>query len=162
MSIRVIRLSSIGFLLLSTIAFAAPPAARKIPGINAPDPYAKACVDCHVKGPDRPAPLSVIIKQWNTKVDPSLLAKAQSAAPKGLMLKGKHFGAPATDVPASCLKCHAKGSKVAPPFATMMHAIHLTGGDANSFMTTFQGECTDCHKLNAKTGEWSIPSGPEK
>ena len=162
MNIRVVRLAPIGLLLMATIAGAAPPAARRIPGITAKDVYPRACVDCHVKGPEMPAPLSLTIKQWSTKVESSLLAKAQSAAPKGVTLKGKHFGAPVKDVPASCLKCHANGSKVAPPFATMMHAIHLTGGEANPFLTTFQGECTHCHKLNAKNGEWSIPSGPEK
>jgi len=29
-------------------------------------------------------------------------------------------------------------------------------------MTLFQGECTHCHKLDAMTGKWSMPSGPEK
>lgn len=162
MTIRLLRLFPIAFFLLATVATAAPPAARKIPGITDKDVYPRACVDCHINRAGMPASLSVIIKQWNTKVDPSLLAKAQAAAPKGVTLKGKHFNAPVKDVPASCLKCHAKGSKVAPPFATMMHLIHLTGGEANSYLTTFQGECTHCHKLNETTGAWSIPSSPEK
>jgi hypothetical protein len=162
MIFRVIRLAPIGLLLLATIATAAPPAARKIPGITVKDAYARACVDCHTGRPDMPAALSVIIKQWGTKVDPSLLAKAQASAPKGMTLKGKHIVAAVKDVPAACLKCHAKGSKIAPAFAMMMHTIHLTGGEANSFLTTFQGECTHCHKLNTTSGEWSIPSGPEK
>ena len=44
----------------------------------------------------------------------------------------------------------------------MIHEIHLTGGDTNHFLTMFQGECTLCHKLDAKSGAWAIPSGPER
>lgn len=161
MRTRRISQTAIGLLLVAAGAIAAPPAA-KIPGITAKDSYPRACVDCHVTRAGMPGALSATMKQWATKVDPAVLAKAQASAPKGMTLKGKHFLAPVKDVPTACLKCHAKGSKVAPPFASMMHAIHLTGGEANPFLTTFQGECTNCHKLNLTTGEWSLPSGAEK
>ncbi len=159
---RVWRLGSIGAILFLTLAGASPPSARKIPGLTIKDAYPQGCVDCHVNRPDMPAPLSVRIKQWSEKVDPKLLAQAKASAPKGVTLKGKHLAVPVKDVPGACLKCHGKGSKMAPPFATMLHAIHLTGSDGNPFLTTFQGECTHCHKLNTATGEWSMPSGPEK
>jgi hypothetical protein len=44
----------------------------------------------------------------------------------------------------------------------MMHAMHLTGGEKNPFLTMYQGECTLCHKLDGRTGAWTIPSGTEK
>ena len=144
---------------------AAPPAARRIPGINAPDPYPKACVDCHVSKPPSDARLSTQLQQWTSgKVSPALLATAQGSAPAGLKLKGKHPDAADAleDIPAACADCHSGDSKKAPPLAGMVHRIHLVVGDKNRFMTEFQGECTSCHKLDAATGAWSVPSGPEK
>jgi hypothetical protein len=146
-------------------AQAAPRAARKIPGINATDPYPNACVDCHVSKPQVDVRLSTQMQQWmGGKVTPALLATAQGAAPAGLKLKGKHPDAEDAleDVPAACADCHSEDSKKAPPLAGMVHRIHLVGGEKNHFMTEFQGECTSCHKLNAATGAWSVPSGPEK
>jgi hypothetical protein len=51
---------------------------------------------------------------------------------------------------------------MAPPFVCPMHAMHLVGGQDSHFMTFYQGECTHCHKLDQKSGAWSLPSGPEK
>ena len=45
-------------------------------------------------------------------------------------------------------------SKMAPPFASLMHAIHLGGGE--------QSPCTHGHKLDSKTGSWSTPTAAEK
>ncbi len=144
----------------------APPPARKIPGINAVDPFPHACVDCHIDYPEMKldARFGTMMAQWNQQVPPELLAKAQASAPKGVTLKGKHPKAAFAlqDIPAKCLVCHTKASKMAPPFAAMLHNIHLTGGEQNHFMTMFQGECTYCHKLDTLSGNWSIPSGPEK
>jgi hypothetical protein len=142
-----------------------PPPARKIPGINAEDPFPKGCIDCHVNMPERrlDTRFSTLLTEWSEKVDPGLLAKAQAAAPAGITLKGKHPSAASAlhDIPARCLHCHGSQSKKAPPFERLMHSIHLTGGDESHFMTVFQGQCTFCHKLNLETGAWSIPSGPE-
>jgi hypothetical protein len=146
-------------------ASAATPAVRKIPGINVADPYPKACVDCHVNRPSMDARLGTQMQQWMAgKVNPALLATVQGSAPAGLKLKGKHPDAADAldDVPAACAECHSDDSKKAPPLAGMVHRIHLTGGDKNHFMTEFQGECTYCHKLDAATGAWTVPSGPEK
>src|SRR5512136_348981 len=68
------------------------PPARSIPAINAEDKFPRACVDCHVNQPDinLDVRLSTLMAQWNEKVNPALLAKAQAAAPEGLVLKGKH------------------------------------------------------------------------
>jgi hypothetical protein len=140
------------------------PQARKIPGINAEDSFPHACVDCHVKRPEMDVRFSTLLGQWKTRVDSRVLAKAQASAPEGLVLKGKHpdIFASLKEIPSGCLQCHARDSKMAPPFSAMIHRIHLTGGEENHFMTLFQGECTYCHKLDQTTGRWGIPSAAEK
>jgi hypothetical protein len=143
------------------------PPARKIPGITAPDTHPAGCVDCHInyREMNLDARFSTLMKGWTREVPAALLAHARGAAPAGLTLKGRHPAVPAgafTNIPGSCLVCHGKTSKVAPPFARMIHEVHLTGGDANHFLTMFQGECTLCHKLDRKTGAWAVPSGPDK
>lgn len=142
----------------------APPAPRAIPGINAEDAFPGGCVDCHRAWPEMDVRLSTLLKHWEQEVPPALLAKAQNAAPAGVTLKGKHPAAPEAlaKIPAGCLKCHGRASTKAPPFARLLHAIHLTGGDQNHFLTMFNGECTHCHKLDAATGAWSFSNGSEK
>ena len=143
-----------------------PPPARKIPAITSEDRFPGACVDCHLNYTDMnmDTRLSTLMQAWYKEVDPRLLDKIRSSVPQGLELKGKHPEAEAAlkDIPKGCLKCHYKNSKKAPPFAGMLHKIHLTGGEENHFLTLFQGECTHCHKLDLATGQWSIPSGAEK
>ncbi len=140
-------------------------AVRPVPGLNAPDEFPEACVGCHVErsmlGVD--SRLSTAMKGWAEKVDPDLVAKVQGTLPEGTTLRGKHPSVTRalSDVPAACIRCHKINPK-APPFPAMMHVIHLTGGDENRFLTRFQGQCTHCHKLDAKTGVWTVPSGPEK
>ena len=147
-------------------AASAPPAARKIPGITATDPYPHGCVDCHINDVDqeRDTRFKTLLSSWAERADPALLAKAQATMPTGAVLKGKHpaVGSALQSVPAKCLPCHGKTSKTAPPFAALMHVIHLGGGADNSFLTVFQGECTHCHKLDGKTGLWNLPSAAEK
>ena len=83
--------------------------------------------------------------------------------PAGVPVKGKHPAASDSleDIPAACLDCHAPDSKKAPSFTRLMHLVHLTGSD-NGFVKATKGDCTACHKLNEQSGEWSLPSGPEK
>jgi hypothetical protein len=146
---------------------AAAPPARQVPGINAADKHPNGCVDCHVVHKDKglDARLSVVLKEWTAgKVDPALLAQTKATMPAGVVAKGKHPSADDAleDIPAACLDCHDSASKKAPPFSRLLHLVHLTGGGKNPYMTVYQGECTHCHKLDAKTGAWSLPSGPEK
>jgi hypothetical protein len=143
---------------------ASPPPARRIPGINAEDRFPGGCVSCHVQLPERDARLSTAMKRWAEAVEPKLLAKVQAAAPEGVTLKGKHPPVMKSleNIPEACMACHKPTAKTAPPFARMLHVIHLSGADDNHFMTLFQGECTYCHKLDLGTGIWSVPSGPEK
>ncbi|HEX6853443.1 MAG TPA: hypothetical protein VF139_18755 [Candidatus Polarisedimenticolaceae bacterium] len=143
-----------------------PPAARKIPGINAEDPFPNGCVDCHLNYADKKLDtrFGTLLRQWGEKVEPSLLEKARAAAPSGLTLAGRHPEASGSvaSVPGKCLACHGRTSKMAPPFAGMIHAIHLTGGEQNPYLTVFQGECTHCHKLDLASGRWRLPSAPER
>ncbi len=145
---------------------APPPPPRKIPGLTAEDAFPHACVDCHLNYAEMKLDtrFGTLLSAWREKVPPELLAKAQAASPKGLTLKGKHPSATGvlSSIPAKCLTCHSRSSRLAPPFATLIHRIHLTGAEKNHFMTLFQGECTHCHKLDLSTGRWTIPSAPER
>ena len=130
----------LSFCALALVLLAAATPAKK-------DAYPRACVDCHAKPEMR---ISALLQ----KPKPALTAKIQPLAPKDVKLAGKH---PAVafalkDIPAKCMSCHSATSKTAPRFSRMMHVIHLTDG---------QGECTNCHKFNAATAEWAIPSAAE-
>lgn len=144
----------------------APPGIRMIPAITADDKFPGACVDCHVNRPDLTIDgrLSTAMDGWTAEVNEKLLATARAAAAHGEALSGKHPDAKHAldNIPGDCLQCHARNSEAAPPFSRLLHQIHLTGGEENHFLTMFQGECTHCHKLNRETGQWSVPSGPEK
>ncbi len=142
------------------------PPARKIPGLTSEDKFPNGCVDCHINMPDinQDERISTLMSRWTENVETKLLEKAQSVA-SDIKLKGVHPPAKESlgDIPSACLNCHSSTSKnAAPPFAALLHLIHLTGGDENHFMTIFQGECTHCHKINVATGRWTIPSGSEK
>lgn len=143
-----------------------PPPARAIPGLTADDPHPRGCVDCHrdMKEFNMDTRLSTLMGKWREGVvEPRLLTAAKAAAADSTKITGKHPPAAGTlkNIPSACLVCHGKSSKTAPPFARMLHLIHLTGGDANPYMGYFQGDCTHCHKLNQSTGGWSMPSGAE-
>ena len=142
------------------------PPARKIPGLTAADHFPGGCVDCHINMPERNQDerISTLMQRWSKDPGPKLLKQAQAAAPSGVTLTGKHPAVTASlrDIPRACMACHSEASKTAPAFASMLHAIHLTGGETNHFLTIFQGECTSCHKLKAETGRWIMPSGAEK
>lgn len=144
----------------------APQPAPEVPGITTEDPFPRGCVDCHVKytTPDMDTRISTYMSMWHDGVEPALLAKAQASAPSGVILEGKHpdVGDALENIPAGCAMCHSKKSVAAPPLSNMIHRIHLTGGGENFYMTVFQGACTGCHKLDASTGRWSMPSGPEE
>jgi hypothetical protein len=142
-----------------------PPPVRAIPGLTADDPHPHACVDCHVvmKDYNMDVRLSTLMGQWTQGVEPKLLAAAKAAAQDSTKITGKHPVAKTAlkNIPGGCLACHSKASKTAPPFARLMHRIHLVGGDQNLYMGYYQGDCTHCHKLDTNTGSWSVPSGAE-
>jgi len=145
----------------------AAPAPRQIPGVTAPDQFPRGCVDCHVNRPDlgMDVRLSTLIRQWQAEVAPEFLARVRTFSPAGMPLEGKHpeVGGDVARVaiPTTCLQCHSRTSKLAPPFSQLLHGLHLTGAE-NHFLSMFQGECTHCHKLDTATGLWSVGSGTEE
>ncbi|MBI5324927.1 MAG: hypothetical protein HZB41_06610 [Ignavibacteriae bacterium] len=137
-----------------------------ISGITAEDKYPHACVSCHKNYKEMyfDGRISTILKEWSEKgVDEKLLAKIQAGAPDGVNLKGKHSykSNDNTSIPEDCNKCHGKSMKTALPLSQLVHIIHLNGGKDNHYITMFRGECTHCHKLDMKTGIWSVPNGKE-
>ena len=139
-------------------------AVRQIPGITATDAFPKGCVDCHLAGKDGDMRISTLMAKWATAVPEPLLGKTRAASADASKIKGKHPALPnvKTNIPQTCLGCHKKGSTIAPPFAQLLHTIHLVGGAQNKFVTMFQGECTHCHKLDQKTGVWKVATAAEK
>jgi mono/diheme cytochrome c family protein len=142
------------------------PPVQDIHAATTPDPFPGACVDCHLNHTDRKMDvrLSTLMARWRENVDPKLVAKARAAAPAGVKVEGRHPDVPGAlaSIPGGCLSCHGKDSKRAPPFASLIHAIHLTGGADNHYVAMFQGSCTHCHKLDSGTGALRVPSGPER
>lgn len=140
-------------------------AVRQIPGLTAKDLYPNGCVDCHVDGKHGNLRMSTLMASWTTAVPAALVEKAKATSVTASKVKGKHppMANVKTNIPQTCLAgCHKKGSAIAPPFAQLMHAVHLVGGAKNQYLAAFQGECMHCHKLNQKTGAWKTASGPEK
>jgi cytochrome c553 len=135
--------------------------------VRAADAFPNGCVSCHVmdKANGTDHRLSTAMAAWiGGKVEPRLLAKSRASAPAGVTLKGKHPAAEDAleDIPGACLDCHDSGSKKAPPFSRLLHLVHLAGDGGNVYVTEFKSDCVNCHKLDATTGQWSMPSGPEQ
>ena len=140
-------------------------ATREIPGLTSKDAYPNGCVDCHVAGKDADMRISTLMATWTKAVPAALAEKARAASVDASKIKGKHpaMANVKANIPQTCLAgCHKPGSTIAPPFARLMHVIHLVGGNKNRFVTTNQGECTHCHKLDQKTGTWKAASSAEK
>ncbi|MEQ1731078.1 MAG: hypothetical protein ABL982_22140 [Vicinamibacterales bacterium] len=141
------------------------PAVRQIPGLTAKDAYPNGCVDCHIVSKDADGRIGALMATWTSAVPAALTEKARASSVDASKIKGKH---PAVanvkaNIPQTCIAaCHKPGSTTAPPFARLMHVIHLTGGSGNRFLTANQGECMHCHKLDQKTGTWKTASSAEK
>jgi len=146
----------------ATPAKTAFPLSLPVPGLQAADATPNACVDCHVQRGEVDMRLSTRVAALGMGAPEELMAKARAAAPAGQELGGWH---PAlrpeayANLPGACLRCHHEESKMAPPFARLIHLIHLT---ENSFTQQAGGGCGSCHKLDAATGQWAIPSGAER
>ena len=167
------RRSMISMLVAVCIMYVGPVAAQEkrpvkvpeIPGITVEDKVPNGCVGCHKNRPERKKDgrLTTTLKKWGEEVKPKRLEMAQATMPPDAKLKGKHPDVQKLVhvIPDDCLMCHRKGSKTVPPFASLLHAIHLTGGKDNHFIVSAGGHCGHCHKLNKKTGEWSLGTGKE-
>lgn len=153
-------------MLLSTPVAAEPPL-PEIPGITVADPFPDACVDCHVDRPEEgmDVRISTQMHEWHENVDAKVMGRVRAVVRDTVELSGQHPQLSAQsyeDIPASCMDCHAGRNKGVPAMGPMLHALHLMGGRENHFLTLFGGQCTHCHKFDADTGVWSIPSRSEK
>jgi hypothetical protein len=140
-------------------------AVRQIPGLTAKDAFPNGCVDCHIDGKNGNLRMSALMAAWTKAVPAPLADKARASSVTASRIKGKHppMANVKANIPQTCLAgCHKKGSTIAPPFAQLMHTVHLAGGSQNRYLTAYQGECMHCHKLDQKTGTWKMPTGPEK
>ena len=162
--LTVLALSSSGLFAGSEVNAAENPPVGKGPGLNAQDPFPRACVDCHVYLPaeKRDLRLTTLLKHMSVKTEPSLLSRLSNITPGGKPLQGRHpeVNSSKLSIPADCISCHKENSSSAPPFAGMMHLIHLSG-ENNHYLALFQGECGFCHKFDTKIGAWTVPSSPE-
>jgi len=142
------------------------PPARAIPGISAEDQFPNACVDCHIDYTDinLDTRFRTLMAQWAEKVDSGVLEIARDVGGPGINLVGVHplVDAALHDIPAACFSCHQSGASGVVPLVPLLHRIHVGGGSDAVFLRVFQGECTHCHKLDRTTGQWHVPSGPEK
>lgn len=135
--------------------------ALPVPGLTSPDATPNACVDCHVQGGEVDFRLSTRLNAYTMGAPEDLMAKARASVP-GRELGGWHPAIKPESfqkIPGACLRCHHQESPMAPPFSRLIHLIHLT---EDSFTRQAGGGCGSCHKLDAATGGWSIPSAPEK
>ena len=90
------------------------------------DVNSNGCTDCHNK---------------SGGVDNSLAAVVKKSAPKHVAVK--------EDI-NNCYICHAKRADM----GKIMHQGHLAQG--NSFIGTYGGSCTHCHRVDPKTGMVSV------
>ncbi|MFB6286000.1 MAG: hypothetical protein ABEK03_05415 [Candidatus Bipolaricaulia bacterium] len=143
-----------------------------IPGITAEDTHPNGCVDCHRTTEDgRDYRLSTAIAEWaSTGVPETVLERAKAAWPEAF-LEGKH---PAVSrfvanrsLPQACVNCHKPESGL--PLKRLIHTLHYAGGGENHFVSSYDGRCLQCHKMNADitfpyppTGEIGIKSGTEQ
>lgn len=134
------------------------------------DPFPNACVDCHQYFEERgfDVRLSTLLGPWQKgEVSPRALRAARAAA-GGLGIEGRHPDFPdgLGSVPRSCVTCHVRRAagetQAAPPFAELVHFIHLEGGEENHYVVEFQSSCAHCHKLDAATGAVFVPSAEER
>jgi len=142
------------------------PPARAIPGISAEDQFPGGCVDCHINYADLNLDerFSTLMAKWARKVDSAVLDVARELGGPGVKLVGVHprVDAALQDIPAACFSCHESGASSVVSLVPLLHRIHLGGGSESVFLSVYQGECTHCHKLDGTTGQWRVPSGPEK
>jgi len=154
-------------LVLASSVLAAEKPYPAIPGITVADQFPNGCVDCHINRPEAQMDVRISSRmmRWQERVDAKVLARIQAVAGGGSELSGQHPDLrPQSyeDIPRSCMRCHSRASNDGPAMGAMLHALHLTGGRENHFLTLFGGECTHCHKFDSEDGTWTIPSGPEK
>lgn len=135
-----VALMVVGLLLFSVAAALAAeqPKVPQIPGVTASDSHPNGCNDCH--------------RKVNEQTDRSLAAGIASMVKAGT--HPKVSDRLMKDLPKQCVTCHKPDSKQ--PMGDVMHKAHLAGGADNHFITAYQGQCTECHAVDLKTGKITV------
>lgn len=162
---RIALILSLCSTFLST-TISAEPVVSEIPGLTVEDPFPRGCVDCHIERPEErmDVRISTRMRAWSERVEAKVLERVQAIMTGTVKLSGRHprlSEQTYRNIPATCMQCHSATQRTVPRMGPMLHALHLIGGQENHFLTLFGGECTHCHKFEADSGTWSIPSGPE-
>lgn len=108
------------------------PPAQSNPAPKGPSP--QGCVSCHIQTPDGDHRLGASLAKLN---HPAVSA--------------------VSTVPNDCLKCHRMRK---PVFSQSIHKAHYKKGPLSEFNKKFNGECSQCHQMNGKTGVAFNKSGP--
>jgi hypothetical protein len=140
------------------------PSLPPVPALTTEDRFPRACVDCHIVVPDSGMDQRLSTRLKAEQIEPEVLARVRAVLPQTMRITGRHPRLPDPtfrNIPAGCLLCHRDSQTSLPPLGPMMHAIHLTGGSENRYLSLFGGACTNCHKFNPTNGRWSIPSASE-
>jgi hypothetical protein len=130
----VLAVGLVGTVVTLTAAAAAP----ALPGLTAADTYAKGCVDCHKKDGANDYTIPTGLK--NIKGHPDITKVVKN-------------------VPTDCAMCHKPNTK-AGPIADALHKVHFADPTKNVFVTTYGGQCLNCHKLDVTTGAMSVKAAP--
>jgi len=109
----------------------------QLPGINAEDQHPQGCVDCHRESDSRDSRLNVSLR--------------------------KVAGHPPIDtivntVPDDCNMCHGS---YASPLNTITHTAHYANTEENHFVSSYKGQCLECHSIDTSTGKTGVKSGPK-
>lgn len=148
----------------------AKPPLPQIPGITAKDDHPNGCADCHKVIPEykMDVRLSTLTKAWNEKgAEPEIVNVAKASAADPNKITGKHPDISSllkdnAEIPTVCLQCHSAKSELSPPFAKMLHLIHLSTKKENHFLLHYGGFCTNCHKVDGETGKVTVKVGTEQ
>ena len=108
-------------------------------GITAKDEHPNGCVDCHVKVSDE--------RDYRLNIE---LAHLEKHPKIDQIVKV---------APADCLKCHKEGAK-AGPLNLITHRSHYENPTENHFVSSYKGDCLNCHSLDMNTFKMGMKSGP--
>ena len=109
-----------------------------LPGITTADEHPNGCVDCHVQTGDNDYRLNTELAASDKHPDVSAIIRT---------------------VPTDCLMCHKEGAP-AGALSVLVHKNHYENPEENHFIAYYQGECLQCHTLEAN-GVMRVKSGPK-
>ena len=109
-----------------------------MPATVSADEYPEGCVSCHV---ERTGKTDMRLS--------SLLAQVGHTSVERVR-----------QVPRDCFRCHRpdEGSDD-PPFSALIHEIHYDVPTVNTFVTLYEGDCRQCHSMDAEEGEAVVKGG---